>query len=51
MNAVPPDLLSRPRVRDCKDEGSKLDAMMPRVAMMLNGYLRATLARKQSEAS
>jgi four helix bundle protein len=32
-----------------KDDGSKLDATMQRVAMMLNGYLRATLARKQSE--
>ena len=34
-----------------KDEGSKLDAMLQRVAMMLNGYLRATLARKQSDMS
>jgi len=34
-----------------KDEASKLDAMMQRVAMMLNGYLRATLARKQSDTS
>jgi four helix bundle protein len=34
-----------------KDEGSKLDAMMQRVTMMLNGYLRATLARKQSDIS
>ncbi len=34
-----------------KDEGSKLDALMQRVTMMLNGYLRATLARKQSDLS
>jgi len=32
------------------DEGAKLDAMLQRVAMLLNGYLRATLARKQSES-
>jgi four helix bundle protein len=32
-----------------KDEGSKLDTMLQRVAMILNGYLRATLARKQSD--
>ena len=32
-----------------KDEGCKLDTMLQRVAMMLNGYLRATLARKQSD--
>ena len=32
-----------------KDEGRKLDAMLQRVAMILNGYLRATLARKQSD--
>ena len=31
-----------------KDEGAQLDAVMQRVAMILNGYLRATLARKQS---
>ncbi|HXW15366.1 MAG TPA: four helix bundle protein [Terriglobia bacterium] len=34
-----------------KDKGSKLDAMMQRVIMMLNGYLRATLARKKSDIS
>jgi hypothetical protein len=51
MSAVPPDLLPRPRVKDFKDEGSKLDAILQRVAMMLNGYLRATLARKQSDMS
>jgi four helix bundle protein len=33
-----------------KDEGSKLDALLQRVAMILNGYLRATLARKQSDS-
>jgi four helix bundle protein len=32
-----------------KDEGCKIDAMLQRVAMILNGYLRATLARKQSD--
>ena len=32
-----------------KDEGSKLDAMLQRAAMLLNGYLRATLARKQAD--
>jgi len=33
-----------------KDEGCKLDAMLQRVATILNGYLRATLARKQSDS-
>ena len=33
-----------------RDEGSKLDAMLQRLAMLLNGYLRATLARKRSES-
>jgi len=33
-----------------KDEGARLDAMLQRVAMLLNGYLRATLARKRSES-
>jgi len=32
-----------------KEDGRKLDAMLQRVAMILNGYLRATLARKQSD--
>ena len=33
-----------------KDEGTRMDAMLQRVAMLLNGYLRATLARKRSES-
>jgi four helix bundle protein len=33
-----------------KDEGSKLDALLQRVALILNGYLRATLARKESDS-
>ena len=33
-----------------EDEGAKLDAMLQRVAMLLNGYLRATLARKRWES-
>lgn len=31
-----------------KEDGAKTDAMLQRVVMLLNGYLRATLARKQS---
>ena len=34
-----------------KEEGCKLDAMLQRVAMILNGYLRATLARKQADSN
>ena len=47
----------RDHIITCRDEGyisqdeaTKLDAQLQRVAMVLNGYLRATLARKQAQS-
>jgi four helix bundle protein len=34
-----------------KDDGSRLDAGLQRVAMILNGYLRATLARERPDGT